>query len=329
MTGLDGVFHWHHSKANGCDPPKHNFPIQELTPASVTMLSDTTNLFQRLSLDESLRRTVAVYRAGFLVFSQIGFLIIVTQTVLWASLLLVLRPAFGLDDDPNFEDPVYLLSHLGGFYGILYINVILNIVISAVFNGAMIRVVADIYLQRKASVQDCLQLGARHACTIMGASFLSSMAIVVGMLFLFAPGVYLSVKLFVVNPAIVIEGLGVIGSLKRSYNLVTGSWCYVFCTHFIAMTFMLVLQMVWKAIFAGGSDPLFTVWGAVVTAIPNVICVPIFACIMSIMYINLRVEKEGLNAENLAENLGESSGNVALYSSLLSEQQREEENPLV
>jgi hypothetical protein len=43
----------------------------------------------------------------------------------------------------------------------------------------------------------------------------------------------------------------------------------------------------------------------------------------------LRVEKEGLNAENLAENLGESSGNVALYSSLLSEQQREEENPLV
>jgi hypothetical protein len=293
------------------------------------MLSDTTNLFQRLSLDESLRRTVAVYRAGFLVFSQIGFLIVVTVTVLWVSILLLLRPAFGLDDNPNFQDPEYFMSHFGGYYVLLYSKILLNVVISAVFNGAMIRVVADIYLQRKASVRDCLQLGARHACTIMGATFEASVAIGVGSLFLFAPGVYLSVKLSVVNPAIVIEGLGVIRSLKRSYKLVTGSWCYVFCTYFIPTIFMVILRMIWNAIFAVGSDPLFTVWGAVVTAIPDVICVPIFACITSIMYINLRVEKEGLNAANLAENLGQSSGNVALYSSLLSEQQREEENPLV
>jgi hypothetical protein len=296
------------------------------------MLSDTTNLFQRLSLCESLRRTVEVYREGFLVFSQIGFLIVVAQTIVGAFILLVLRPAFGMDDDEKLEDPDYFLSHIGSFYGFLFVTTALNIVVNALFGGAMIRAVADIYLQRKANVHDCLQLGARHACTIMGSSFLAYLAISVGMVLLFFPGLYLSVKLFVVTPAIVVEGLGVFGSLKRSYNLVTGSWCYVFCTYFIVMIFMVVLHLtwnaIWKASFAGGNDFAFSLWGSIVATIPNVILVPIFSCMMTIMYINLRVEKEGINAEMLAQNLGNSSGNVALYSVLNSDKQ-EDENPLL
>jgi hypothetical protein len=292
------------------------------------MLSNTTNLFQRLSLCESLRRTVAVYREGFLVFFQIGFLIVVTQTLVGAFTLLVMRPVFGMDDDAKFEDPDYFLSHIGNFYGFLFGTTALNIVVNAVFSGAMIRVVADIYLQRKANVHDCLQLGARHACTIIGSSFLAYSAISVGMLLLFFPGIYLSVRLFVVNPAIVIEGLGVFGSLKRSYNLVKGSWCYVFCTYFIAVTFMVAVQIIWNAILDGGNDLAFSLWGSVVATIPNVIFVPIFSCMMTIMYINLRVEKEGINAEKLAQNLGESSGSVELYRALISDEQ-EEENPLM
>jgi hypothetical protein len=299
------------------------------------MLSDTKNHFQRLSLGESLRHMVTVYCSGFVVFTQIGLLNLATQVVLSAFLLWVLRPAFGLDNDNddnddanNFQDPQYLQAHLGGFYAYTFCSTALNIVMTAVFLGAMTRVVADIYLQRNASVKDCLQLGARHTCTMMGASLLAYIACMLGMLLLIIPGIYLSVMLFVIKPAVIIEGLGVFGSLKRSYNLVSGKWCYVFCIFFILFIITFALQMIWTTIFVGGNDALSTLWGSFVASIPGVIIIPMWACITTITYINLRVEKESLDAKTLAQNLGESSGDMVLYSALISDQQ-EGENPLV
>lgn len=292
----------------------------------------STNLFQRLSLDESLRRTVAVYCTGWAVFTQIGVVTVTVQATVWALLLLVLRPAFGIDHPEQMQDQNYFLEHLGGFYVLMICNMVWNLVIGAVFHGAMIRVVADIYLQRQASAMECLQLGARHACTIMGSSFLVMMMIMVGLLLFVVPGMYLSVMFFVVNPAIVIEGLGIFGSLKRSYNLVSGSWCYVFCMQMIAMIFMMVVQMIWGAIFTGGNDAghtLFSFVGSIIAAVPGIIFIPVFACMMTIMYINLRVEKEAVTAEKLAENLASSSGNTELYDVLLTNDEEQAEAPLV
>ncbi|KAL3919584.1 MAG: hypothetical protein SGARI_007170, partial [Bacillariaceae sp.] len=170
------------------------------------MVDASNNYFSRLSLDESLRRTVQVYCRGFSTFTQIGCITVATRATLWALLLLVLKPAFGIEGNADWTDPNYLMDHMGAFYGLLFCNMLVGLVVGAVFNGAMIRVVADIYLQRQASTMECLQLGARHAFTIMGTSVLAIAAVMVGTLLFIAPGMYLSVMLFVVNPAIVIEG---------------------------------------------------------------------------------------------------------------------------
>jgi hypothetical protein len=241
----------------------------------------------------------------------------------------VLRPAFGIDDDANnFQDPQYLLAHLGGFYAYALCSGALSIAINAVFLGAMTRVVADIYLQRQASVKDCFQLGARHAFTMMGAIVLACVACTLGMLLLIIPGIYLSVMLCVIKPAVIIEGLGVFGSLKRSFDLVSGRWYYVFCTFFILIIMTYALQLIWNTIFDIGNNDLYSLWGNIVASIPAVVVVPMWACITTITYINLRVEKESLDAKILAQNLGESSGDVVLYSALISDQQ-EGENLLV
>jgi len=292
------------------------------------MLSDSTDLFQRLSLDESLRRTAAVYREGFLVFSQIGLLVVAIKAIVWALFLLILMPLFDLDVN-QLDDPNYLMQKLGPFYGVLGLNMMVGMVVGAWGNASMIRVVADIYLQKEPSVRDCLQIGARHACTILTASFLAFWGVMIGLLLFLFPGLYLSVTWFLVSPAIVMEGLGVFASFRRSSELVSGSWCYVFCTYMISFIFMLVIQMVWSAVMVGGNDAshtLFSFFGSILAAIPGILFIPIFAIMMSIMYINLRIEKEGLNADRLARNMGESSGDTAAYSALLNDSSNEENN---
>ena len=115
------------------------------------------------------------------------------------------------------------------------------------------------------------------------------------------------------------EGLGATAALKRSWTLVSGSWCYVFCTNMISLTLLIVVQTIWKSVW--GLNP-YTPLGSVLSSLPTIIMGPMLAIVMTIMYINMRIEKEGLNAELFARNLGESDGGdlgETNYSSLLPE----------
>lgn len=287
-------------------------------------MSDS-DLFQRLSLDETIRRTFAVYAEGISIFTRIALLTVAIRSIVWAMSLLILLPAFNVVGK-DFADPNYLLQHAGAYYGLVGINSMIAMVISAIGNVAMIRVVADLYLKRQPTIEVCIQEGIKKSCTVMAASFLAFWGICLASLFFLVPGIYLSVKWFLVTPIIVVEGLGIHVSFRRSSDLVSGSWCYVFCTFMIAYFVMVFLQFVWSAMFAGGNDvshTLFSFFGSIVASIPGIIFEPVFAILMTIMYFNLRIEKEGLNSDLLAKNLGEqANGEVdASYSPLVSDEQ--------
>ena len=115
------------------------------------------------------------------------------------------------------------------------------------------------------------------------------------------------------------EGLGANAALRRSWSLVSNRWCYVFGTYVSSMAAMMVVQILWQSIFANFNA--FTFFGSIMGALPSLVFNPILAVMMTIMYINLRIEKEGLNAEAFSRDLGI----VAPYSSLISHDEHEQE----
>jgi hypothetical protein len=247
------------------------------------------------------------------VFTKVAGLVLVANAVIWAVLIPILMSSFKVVGE-NFADPEYLIEHMKEFYAITGIRTAINLVIGAVGEGAMIKAAADIYLKRDPNLSACLKLGAKKSLTLLSAAFLGFVGVVLGMILLFLPGIYLSVAWFVIGPAIVIEGRGALGCFKRSMNLVSGSWCYVFCTFFIVYLLMLASQLIWSATFAGGNDAshtLFSVWGSAVALVPAIIYAPVFAIMKTVMYINLRVEKEAMNADVLARDLGEGGSDVS------------------
>ena len=57
----------------------------------------------------------------------------------------------------------------------------------------------------------------------------------------------------------------------------------------------------------GGNDAghtMFSAIGYVLTLIPGLVIIPISGIVRTVMYFNLRVEKEGLNAHVLSRDLG-------------------------
>ena len=125
-----------------------------------------------------------------------------------------------------------------------------------------------------------------------------------------------------------VEGLGALASLKRSWELSSGSWCYVFCTFLICYFFMIVVQLIWSYIFLGGINDvgktMFSVAGSIAAIIPAVIFVPIFSIMMTLMYLNMRIEKEGLNADVLTRNMGDSGAIDSAYSPLIDQSMPED-----
>jgi hypothetical protein len=265
------------------------------------------DLFKRLSLDESLRRVFDVYVSGFFPFTKIAVVLVGVNTILWSAIFPFLLSALNVTR-PDISDPMFAVSHTGKFFLLLGPHVVLSLLVSPIAAGSMIKAATDIYAGRQPDYVACLKVGVRKALPLLVASLLAMLATMVGLLLFLAPGIYISVVWFVFAPAIVVENFGITGSLKRSYDLVSGNWCYVFCTKLIVLVIMLVVQTLWSLIFAGGADAghtLFSVKGSVIAVIPSLFYTPLFAIMQTVMYFNLRVEKEGLNADVLLHEMGD------------------------
>ena len=325
--------------------------------------------FQRLSLDDTLSRTVEVYTKGFVVFNQIGIVFMFFSSIISAVLIYVLRTAFA----HQFQDPE-TLSYSEGAYASLVI-ILVTFLIGAIGNGAYVRAVCDIYLQRQAILATCILVGFQHAGPILAASLLvfasvllvficlhipginlmvqwlfvnpiiemegqfpmealkSTWDLISGtwgphmnpgiflmvidfvwhlllgineigscdLISLYIPGIYLIILWFLFSPIIVVEGLGAVEALKRSWALVSGSWCYVFCTYLILGSFLVILSSIGQLV---SGINVYSPMGIILGSILSTIVGPTLVITMSVMCINLRVEKEGLNTELFPCSLG-------------------------
>jgi len=287
---------------------------------------DNATLFKRLSLDETLRRVCSIYSSRFAVFTKIAVTMVSINIALWTlAFMPLLRLAFGLSTD-DLKDPTLAANNPGAFFALLGTNMALSIAVASVSSGSLVRVVAEYYAAMPPTAQSetsassflrYIKFGIKRSPVLFLAGILAMIGVMVGVLFLVLPGLYLQVAWFVVYPSAAIEQhLSAVGALKRSYNLVSGQWCYVFCTYIILMIFTMVFQMVWTLMLLGGTDygsTVFSPVGSVVSAVPGIVTSPIFATVTTVMYFNLRTEKEGLNARVLQREMGTAAGEFGGY----------------
>ena len=290
-----------------------------------TMSSESGPTFKRLSLDETLKQTFVLYCSGWKVLTQLAAMIVALDGGIWAILVAVLVPAMNIEGD-KFSDPDYLLTHMGEFYSLLGIRSLVSTVVGAIMTGPMVRAVIDVYMQKTPDLKSCMKVGIKRAPTIFVTSVIGSFAVLLGFLLLFFPGLYLCIRWFFLSPVIVVEGLGALASFKRSSELSSGSWCYVFCTFLICYFFMIVVQLIWSYIFLGGNDvgkTMVSVTGSIIDIIPAVVFQPVLSIVMTLMYLNMRIEKEGLNADVLTRNMGDSGAIDSGYSLLIDQSMEE------
>lgn len=199
-----------------------------------------------------------------------------------------------------------LVANFG--FALLYYMVFM--VLSAIATAATVFIVSESYLGRPLGAREALVRSTPLLGRILICSIQLAIVIGLGFLFFFIPGVVLACGLMVALPALVLEpGLSPSGSLGRSWGLTRGARLRMLglLVTLVVLLYIPMFSIVGLAAIvlpaAGGSRAVGTLAAAALGGVIQMFLYPLFYCVLTVAYYDLRVRKEGFDLEVLASTL--------------------------
>jgi hypothetical protein len=261
-----------------------------------------------LGIGEVLDAAIKLYRAN--------------ARSLWTIVLLVIVPVAIIDELAVYasipslhyvhDGTLYVQGGLGAFG--LIVEVVLGLLGLLVLNGAVAICLVDAYIGNPIDWRTSLRAAVGRLGPLVWLAILYGVLIVIGFVALVLPGIYLVTIWCVAVPALMFEGLGGFKALGRSFDLTRGRWWATFATLLAAIVMLVIVLFVVGFVFAKiqsglsvGSVGPWLLLRAINTIVSDLIIYPFFGAVVAVIYIDLRVRKEGLDLELLAGALGRPS----------------------
>lgn len=175
------------------------------------------------------------------------------------------------------------------------------VVLNSIATAATVFIVSESYLGRPLGAREALTRALPYLGRIILCSLLMGLVVFLGFLLLIVPGLVLIAGLLLAVPVLVLEpGMSPSAALSRSWELTRGSkW---------RMLGLLVTVFALLYIPLAAVGGLFAVmgiflFGLVLAGLIQVFVYPLFYCVLTIAYYDLRVRREGFDLEVLAATL--------------------------
>lgn len=205
---------------------------------------------------------------------------------------------------PSRAHPVMITATLAQFA--------LMIGISAATQASVTIATVTALSGRRADFGACLGAVARRLAPLLGVGVASFLGVSIGFLVLIVPGVFLALAWSLAISAQVVEGGGVIASLKRSMALTQGYRLRIFGL-FVILTGVLLVALLFEFVLASiavlvtagaGLDGSLTVVNAVLSALFSAGLGVFAAACVSAVYVRIRQEKEAAALEDMVAAIG-------------------------
>jgi hypothetical protein len=190
------------------------------------------------------------------------------------------------------------------------VALIVNALAGKLAQAACFRAVADAYLGEQIGWRSSLRYALRRFPAVIVLSLLSTIFIGLGTIACLIPGIYLWGAFFVAIPVLLVEGARPMRALGRSRELVSGRWWGTIGVAIIGYLLVSIVGGVLTGLIVGValSPDQNTVAGftinTIATTLSSMITTPAVAAFATVLYIDLRVRKEGFDLLLLAQRLG-------------------------
>lgn len=217
--------------------------------------------------------------------------------------------SFDFSADPD-QTPEEAFEELNQYLGGLAIGTLLQMLAVLLASAACFRAIAQAYLGDTPDWRASLSYAWHRAPSLLLISLLYGLGVFGGMLLLIVPGIWLYLAWAFAVPALLVEGLRGRKALGRSFHLVKGRWWRTFGVIVVGFILASVVSAIVQGVFLLGilfesdNDLLVVVLNAIATTLAFVLVTPFQAALVTVVYFDLRIRKEGFDLELLAHGIG-------------------------
>ncbi len=185
---------------------------------------------------------------------------------------------------------------------------LLNIVGLWLIQGACTHAVAEVYMGREPDWRDSLAAGFRRLPSYLGAMILMGLGIIGGLFLCLVGAVWFGVMWAVTIPALIAEDLGPWGALKRSWELIQGSFWRVLGLTIVSGMIVGIVGIALSSpsqfvVFSGGSLTATQSTSQVANTLAYTLTLPFQALVAVVIYFDQRVRKEAFDLHALSAGL--------------------------
>jgi hypothetical protein len=177
--------------------------------------------------------------------------------------------------------------------------------------AACFKAVADAWLGVEPDARRSLGFGLRRLPRLVWLVIVTACGLGLAFVALVIPFVWLSVAWSLAVPVMLFERVGAFKSLGRSFGLVRGRWWPILGTLIIAYLLTIVigifvsfLPSLLATAIAPDNDLVNGIASVVGGTVSQMISTPYLAAVITLLYFDMRVRKEGFDLQLLAEGLG-------------------------
>ena len=270
-----------------------------------------------LGIGEIIDVAIKVYRARFgVLVKSVG--IVLAPVFILSALIRISFPA----SDDLFEatqpgaTPDFDIDVLWPFIAGTVLIVVLAYLASQIATGACFKAISGAYLDEEAGWQESLRFARSKLGSLIWLSFLTGLGVIVGLVLCLAPGIYLWIAWTVAAPVLLLEDVRGWKAMKRSRELVKGRFWSTFAVVLLVAILTGIVQAVFVGILAGvvsvsGNEVALAIADALGQTASGVLITPLSAAVLTVLYFDLRVRKEGFDLELLSRRMGVDPATVA------------------
>lgn len=245
------------------------------------------------SVGTVLSRALSTFGANVVPFTLLAGLIQLPTVLANGWLLMASKDIERLGDRVRPDD-------LQEFAAPMIVVLLLQLLLTPLSTAAVTFGVLQQLRGRHASFGDCINAGFSRMFSVLGVGIVAGIAVAGGSLLCCVPGIILSCGYYVAAPVAVVEGGGVMDSLRRSWWLTEGAKGTVFLILLCVGLGSGVLGNIVGFPFSGSTSTGAFAAHAVLSGIVFAVTSAFGATCAATAYHDLRLEKEGASSESLA-----------------------------
>ena len=267
-----------------------------------------------LGVGEVLDVAIKIYRARFSVLVKSVAVVLGPVFILSA----IVRISIPVQDDLFDASQPSTTPEFDGdqFWAFLAGTVIIGLLAflgSQLATGACFKSVSGAYLDEQPDWKESLRFARSKLGALLWLSLLLVVLMVPAFLACIVPGLYLYVAWAVASPVLLLEDVRGWGALKRSRELVKGRFWPTVAVLLLMTVLTGIVQAIFLGIFVGlvsvsGNEVAQAAAEAVGQTASSALITPLSAAVLTVLYFDLRVRKEGFDLELLARRLGVEPG---------------------